>query len=206
MMGFARFMMRRQRNLTFWKLLGSGSGQGFTPNPNWGVYAILCVWSDRTSADAGVAQGVFGRYRARASEFYTVFMAPFATRGQWSGCEPFQVSHPPVTGPIAVMTRATLKPRAIPKFWKMEPSVSALVGQNTQMIFKIGLGEKPFVQQMTFSIWPDVTPMAAFARGCGAHAEAISRVRAQDMFAEELYARFAITGSNGSWCGCDPLG
>lgn len=206
MMGVARFLIRRQPNVTFWKLLGSGSGEGFTPKPNWGVYAILCVWSDRHSADAGLATGVFGWYRARAVEHYTVFMVPFASRGQWSGCEPFKVSHPTVVGPVAVMTRATLKPVAIPQFWKMEPQVSARVRQNTQMIFKIGLGEKPFVQQMTFSIWPDLKPMVAFARGCGAHANAISQVRAKNMFAEELYARFAITGSQGSWFGCDPLG
>ena len=206
MMGFARFFMGRHENLTFWKLLGSGSGQGFTPKPNWGVYAILCVWTDRPSAELGLSKSLFGRYRSHASEHYTVFMAPFATRGQWSGREPFQISHPPVVGPVAVMTRATLKPRAIPKFWKMEPFVSALVGQNESMIFKIGLGEKPFLQQMTFSIWPDLAPMVAFARGCGAHADAISQVRAKDMFAEELYARFAITGSHGSWSGCDPLG
>ncbi|MDT8329275.1 MAG: spheroidene monooxygenase, partial [Roseovarius sp.] len=41
MMGAARLSMGRIPGIGFWKLLGSGTGEGFTPIPNTGVYAIL---------------------------------------------------------------------------------------------------------------------------------------------------------------------
>ena len=50
MMGLARQKLKKLNNLRFWKLLGSGTDQGFTPIPNLGVYAILCVWD--TSEEA----------------------------------------------------------------------------------------------------------------------------------------------------------
>ena len=45
------------------------------------------------------------------------------------------------------------------------------------MLFKIGIGEVPLLQQVTFSIWPDTASMAAFARADGPHARAIRAVR-----------------------------
>ena len=67
MMGLARPAMARVRDLSFWKLCGSGTEEGFTPKPNFGVYAILCVWPDRAVAEARLNETwVFRRYRRRA--------------------------------------------------------------------------------------------------------------------------------------------
>jgi spheroidene monooxygenase len=46
--------------------------------------------------------------------------------------------------------------------------------------------------------------MARFSRGCP-HAEAVRAVREGDWFAEELYARFHVTGTAGTWGGACPL-
>jgi spheroidene monooxygenase len=73
------------------------------------------------------------------------------------------------------------------------------------VIFKIGIGEVPWLQQVTFSIWPDSATMAAFARSDGAHAQAIRAVREGGWFREELYARFRVLGDVGSWNGASPL-
>ena len=62
-----------------------------------------------------------------------------------------------------------------------------------------------WLQQVTFSIWPDVASMAAFARGGGCHGSAIHAVREGGWFREELYARFRILGEAGSWNGGSPL-
>ena len=43
-----------------------------------------------------------------------------------------------------------------------------------------------------------------FARS-GPHADAIRAVREGDWFAEELYARFRVTGAEGRWAGQAPL-
>ena len=71
-------------------------------------------------------------------------------------------------------------------------------------MFKIGIGEVPLLHQVTFSVWPDTASMAAFARR-GPHAEAIRAVRDEGWFNEELYARFRLTGTAGTWQGRDPL-
>ena len=48
--------------------------------------------------------------------------------------------------------------------------------------------------------------MSAFARSPdGPHAKAIRAVREGGWFKEELYARFTVLGSAGTWEGRDPL-
>ena len=49
-MGMARLLMPRVKGLTFWKLMGTGAGDGFSTKPNFGVYTIMCVWEDEASA------------------------------------------------------------------------------------------------------------------------------------------------------------
>lgn len=205
MMGIARLSLPRIAGLQFWKLCGSGTGEGFTPVPNTAVYAILTVWADAKRAkEAQQHEAIFTRYRAKASEHWTVFLTPYATRGAWSGATPFIAEEPPETGPIAALTRATVRPGNALKFWKRVPHISDMIGQDTKVLFKIGIGEVPFFHQITFSIWPDAQSMAAFARGEGPHAQAIRAVRDGNWFQEELYARFRITGETGSWEGKTP--
>ncbi|MEM1372618.1 MAG: spheroidene monooxygenase, partial [Pseudomonadota bacterium] len=50
MMGLARPAMARVEDIGFWKLCGSGTGEGFTPVPNTSVYAILASWPDLETA------------------------------------------------------------------------------------------------------------------------------------------------------------
>ena len=45
-MGFARKKLKNIKEISFFKLFGSGTGEGFTPYPNTSVYAILSVWND----------------------------------------------------------------------------------------------------------------------------------------------------------------
>ena len=68
-MGLARQAMARTPDIGFWKLCGSGTGQGFTPLPNTAVYAILATWPDHATATARVANApIFQRYRTHAAE------------------------------------------------------------------------------------------------------------------------------------------
>jgi spheroidene monooxygenase len=207
MMGLARPSMARVKGLTFWKLCGSGTGEGFTPKPNTGVYGMLCVWPDENTARRSLASaGIFRRYRSHASETWTIFMSPVSARGEWSGVSPFSVEDNGHSGPLAALTRATLRPRALLRFWRRVPDISQVIGQDSNVAFKIGIGEVPLFHQVTFSIWPDTSTMAAFARDkSGPHAQAIAAVREGNWFREELYARFRIIGDEGSWNGKSPL-
>ena len=207
-MGLARLSLRHEDQARFWKLCGSGTGHGFTPRPNWGVWSILAVWPDLATAEDRVALNpVWQRWRARAQESWTVYMNPISARGTWAGANPFVPDTPAATtvGPLAALTRATVKPSRALRFWNRVPGISDVIGTDPNVAFKIGIGEVPLLHQVTFSIWPDTASMAAFARGDGPHGRAIRAVREGNWFAEELYARFQLLGSEGTWQGRDPL-
>ncbi|MEY4697993.1 MAG: hypothetical protein RIT14_2421 [Pseudomonadota bacterium] len=216
-MGLSRPALSREADLIFWKLCGSGTGEGFTPRPNFGVWAILAVWPDLATAQDRVAQApVWRGWRGHAAESWTVFLQPLSARGAWAGQSPFTPDAapdgapdappvPPPDAPLAVLTRATVKPAHALRFWSRVPSISAVIGRDPNVAFKIGIGEVPLFHQVTFSIWPDAQSMAEFARGDGPHGRAIRAVRAGAWFREELYARFAVVGTAGTWQGADPL-
>jgi spheroidene monooxygenase len=204
MMGGARWPLSRTADIGFWKLCGSGTGEGFTPVPNTAVYAILATWPDIATAQARSKSGIFTRYQKRAAEHWTVFLQPQTARGQWAGQTPFTPSAAQSSGPLAALTRATIKPSILARFWGRVPNISAKIGSDTNVMFKIGIGEVPMLHQVTFSIWPSEAAMAAFAR-TGPHAEAIRAVRAEGWFREELYARFAVHSDAGTWGGISPL-
>ena len=206
MMGVARPFMARVPDIGFWKLCGSGVGEGFTPIPNTAVYAILCTWPDADTARTRIKNApIFRRYHRRAAEAWTVFLSPVSARGRWSGVAPFEKGGRPAPGPLAALTRATLKPSVALKFWQHVPDISNVIGADTNVVFKIGIGEVPWFQQVTFSIWPDAPSMDAFARGNGPHQRAIDAVREGKWFREELYARFSVVGDSGTWGGTSPL-
>lgn len=206
MMGLARRAMSQVPDIGFWKLCGSGTGEGFTPLPNTGVYAILASWPDEATARAQTRDAaIYRRYRARAAETWTVFLKTASARGAWSGRNPFHATGEALSGPLAALTRATIKPSMALKFWRRVPDISTMVGSDRNVAFKIGIGEVPLLHQITFSIWPDAEAMAGFARTNGPHAAAIRAVRDGNWFSEELYARFAILGDAGSWGGQSPL-
>jgi spheroidene monooxygenase len=205
-MGAARLSFWRMPDVGFWKLCGSGTGEGFTPRPNWGVWAILAVWPDAATARRRVqTEAVYRRWRARAGESWTLYLNPLSARGRWSGVEPFAPTPQEPDGPIAALTRASIRPARALRFWDRVPDISAVIGQDPNVIFKIGVGEVPLLHQVTFSIWPDAASMAAFARGGGPHGQAIRAVREGNWFKEELYARFRIAGASGTWGGMNPL-
>jgi spheroidene monooxygenase len=206
MMGRARFDLPKVQGIGFWKLCGSGTGEGFTPVPNTAVYAILATWPDEQTARKQTTEApVFQAYRRKSCEDWTIILETASARGVWSGKSPFSPTGRAITGPLAALTRATVKPSVAMKFWQRVPDISRMIGTDRNVAFKIGIGEVPLLHQVTFSIWPDTSSMAAFARENGPHAAAIRAVRDGNWFAEELYARFAILGETGSWNGTSPL-
>lgn len=201
-MGLARRPLARMPGVGFVKLMGAGTGEGFTPIPDTGAVVVLTTWPDLHAARrAHAEQAPLTRLAARAAEVCTIHLAPINAWGAWSGRMPFHATPAPAPGPVAALTRATIRPAALWKFWRHEPNISAAIGDNPDVLFKAGVGEVPWLHQVTFSIWPDTRSMAAFARADGPHARAIAAVRAGNWFAEELYARFAVLEASGAWRG-----
>ncbi|MEM8791376.1 MAG: spheroidene monooxygenase [Pseudomonadota bacterium] len=203
-MGLSRPALSRLRNLQFYKMFGTGTGEGFTPVPNFGVYGLMSVWPDLEIACRRIEEApVFARYRAHAEENCTLYLSAVSSRGAWDGKNPFETDESLPKAPLAVLTRATLRSSALRGFWSQVPEVEARIRDEVRgpLLFKIGMGEVPWLQQVTFSVWSSEEEMVRFAYRSEAHSEAIRNVRRGDWFREELYARFAITGAEGDWEG-----
>jgi spheroidene monooxygenase len=203
-MQFSRGPLKRLPDVGFVKMFGTGTGEGFTPVPNFGVYALMTTWPSLDIARRRLAESaVFQRYRAHALEHATLHLASIASRGLWDGGTPFVTDKAAADGPgmLAVLTRATVKPRHVIAFWRHTPDISETVRGETHMHFKIGMGEVPWLQQVTFSVWDDVAAMKAFAYKSASHGGAVRAVREGGFFAEELYARFRVLAAEGCFGG-----
>jgi spheroidene monooxygenase len=204
-MGAARLPLRLSKQISFFKLFGSGTGEGFTPVPNFGVWAIMAAWPDLVTAERSVSEmPVYRRWRKHSSEQATIFLSAVSCRGSWDGKQPFETGKPGSSlEQMAVLTRATIKKRHVLAFWREQPDISEHVRAQKNLLFKIGVGEVPWFQQVTFSVWNDAEAMKTFAYRSASHGEAAKRVREKGWFKEELYARFQILGAEGRWHGRD---
>ena len=204
-MGFARKKLKKIKQISFFKLFGSGTGEGFTPYPNTSVYAILSVWNNLGEAENNIKEReIFENYRTHSMENWTVFLSPISSRGYWDKTNPFKPNKYEIEikdNMLAALTRATIKPKIMLKFWSKVPAISKVIGNDKNVLFKMGLGEIPWFHQVTFSIWPNAETMSDFARKDGPHAKAIQSVREGNWFSEELYARFEVKKAIGKWSG-----
>lgn len=206
-MQLARGPLRRLPGIGFHKLFGSGSGASFHPRPNFGVYAVLATWPTLEHARAVLGDApVFRRYREHAAETFTAYLTPTHAAGFWDRQEPFEVrAQHEQPRPLGVLTRATIRARGLLDFWKSVPGVSDSLVAEHGAHFAIGLGEIPWLHQVTFSIWPDVETMHRFAYKSGAHAQAIRSAKSRGWFKEDLFARFAVLDCEGTWHGAAPI-
>ncbi len=207
-MGFAPTKLKSVEGLRFWKLLGSGHGSGFSLRPNWSRYGLLAVWESADAADLFFAKSsLIQEYRHHAEEIWTVRLLPIQAHGSWSGVNPFLPVASTVArdGPIAVLTRATIRWSRLAAFWSAVPSTSQAIDGANGLIASIGVGEAPFFRQATFSLWRNEAAMKAFAYSTVEHREAMRRTRDEGWYKEELFARFIPIASEGAWNGRDPF-
>ena len=206
-MAFARPQLARIPGIRFWKLLGSGYGSGFSLRPNWARYGLLVVWENVDAMESFFSHStLMHAYRLHADEIWTVRLQPLEVHGRWSGVDPFFSLAPPIkTGPIAVLTRATIRLNRLRAFWNAVPATSQAIVRAAGLLASVGLGEAPLFRQATFSLWRSVGDMEAFAFRTAAHREAMRRTRDENWYCEELFARFAPVASEGTWNGRDPL-
>lgn len=200
-MQFGHIHFRHIDGLSFYKLLGSGGGNGFSLKPNFGTYGLLCVWDTEAQArDFFSNNSFFLRYRDKSSKLLTIYLQTIQSHGSWSGKQPFvNVVQGEVEGGIAVITRATIKFRYLCRFWREVPSVSASIDEAVGRVMSIGIGEWPIIQQATFSIWENSEQMMAYAYRSKLHNEVIKKTRELGWYSEELFARFRILKTEGAW-------
>jgi hypothetical protein len=207
MMQFAHKPLSRIKGLQVYKLMGSGKA-GFNPLPDWTVYSLLQVWDSEADALVFFSRSeLMSRYRKKSSEQWTIYMKGIMAKGAWSGKKPFDKSDAlDAENPlISVITRATIKSNYFFKFWKYVPTSQAPLAGNKGLIYTKGIGEVPFLQMATFSIWKDKASLMDFAYNSKEHQTAIKKTRDLDWYKEELFSRFQPYKSVGRWGGKNPL-
>ncbi|QLG44167.1 DUF3291 domain-containing protein [Costertonia aggregata] len=207
MMQFAHKALKKSLGLQTYKLMGSGK-EGFNPFPDWSVYALLQIWEDEAAANTFFEHSnLMKRYRHKSCERWTLFMKNIKADGKWAGSNPFEKSTS-LDGQnpyIAVITRATIKPKLFFKFWRYVPVSQQPLSRNKGLVYTKGIGEVPFLQMATFSLWQNTESLMSFAYKSKEHQVAIKKTRALDWYKEELFSRFQPYRSIGKWQGKNPL-
>jgi heme-degrading monooxygenase HmoA len=206
-MAIHRLPMLMQKGCSFYKLLGSGHNGTFDLQPDWQQWGLLACWDSKEDFDRFYNHSFISAWwKILGSEGWTVICTPLQSHGKWDGKEPFgDPVNPAYTGPIAVLTRATIKISKLKNFWSHVDEVASLMTSAPGYVTSFGIGEAPVYRQATFSIWQSLDDVKAFAYKSRQHAEVIKLTRSEGWYSEELFARFIPLESFGSLHGKDPL-
>lgn len=201
-----RFGLGKTSGLRFAKLLGTGSGETFTPrDADPGHWAALTVWDDDVAARSFESGRVVGAWGELAHERLRVTMAPLSSRGRWAGAEPFgapQVERS--DGPVVAITRARIRTSRSLQFWRAAPAVSADLQGSPGLRMSLGIGEAPVGLQGTVSLWDSAASLVDFAYRRAPHLDVVRRTATEGWYAEELFARFAVRDLDGTYRGVSP--
>ncbi|WP_422774034.1 monooxygenase [Plantactinospora sp. WMMC1484] len=207
-----RRRLRALPGVRFGKLLGTGTGDGFGPtDADLTRWAALVVWADPRQAAAFGESPVGRAWRRVAVAEARLDLRPLASRGRWSGVEPFGVPRPPTEdtlrapspatgartttardGHVLALTRARLRPSRAGTFWRAVPPVAAALRDAPGLLARFGVGEAPLGWQGTVSVWRNATYLRRFAYRSPEHCAAIDRTSSARWYAEELFARFEV--------------
>jgi hypothetical protein len=195
-MAVDRFTLSHSKNVGFYKSLGTGKGETFTPADantlRWGLIAQV---HDLESFDQSL---VVQRWRKNSVNEFRAVLEPISSHGKWAGKEPFVATAKDWTGPVAAITRARIKWHQNFRFWSSVPPVTMSLKSAPGLISAIGIGEAPIGLQGTFSLWESAAAIREFAYKGAAHQKAIADTATYNWYSEELFARFAVKDVRGS--------
>lgn len=187
--------------------MGSGHNGTFDLQPDWQQWALLATWNSQQDFDKFYNTSfIAGWWKFFNTEQWTLLCEPIQSHGKWDGDDPF--AGKPIndyTGPVAVLTRATIRISKLKGFWSSVDAVANMMTSAKGYITSFGIGEAPVYRQATFSIWESVDDVKAFAYRSREHAEVIKKTRDENWYSEELFARFKPIASFGTIKGQDPL-
>ena len=185
--------LRALPGVRFAKLLGTGTGTSFgAGDADLTRYAALVAWDGETTPGE-----VDRRWAPIAAARARIDLTPIASRGRWSGVEPFTPAGGRPDGPVLALTRARLRPSRMLTFWRAVPPVVREVAAAPGLLARFGVGEAPIGWQGTVSVWRDAADLTRFAYRQPQHRAVIARTPADRWYAEELFARFAVRDVQG---------
>ncbi len=206
-MAIFRLPLMLNRNISFFKLMGSGKNGTFDIVPDLQQWALLVAlkpeFSLHSSAESlmDTAHGKFinGWYKFFGAKQCTIVLEPIEGNGLWDkkevfGALPKSTDH---EGLIAVLTRATIRLSKVKSFWKNVAYAAGPLSTSPGFITSVGIGEIPWIKQATFSIWESKQSMKNYAYQTRQHAEIMRKTRKEDWYAEEMFIRFKVLAASG---------
>jgi heme-degrading monooxygenase HmoA len=191
--------------LAFWRLLGTGRGAETGLSIDLRRIALFAVWEDEAHLDGFLTRSVTAERWRRAEESWHVRLRALGGHGSWRGVDVLDGLATGVDdGPIAVLTRADVRPGAWWRFGRAGPPVSRELQRADGLLDAVGIGEAPIGRLATFSLWRSIDHVRTFHRS-PRHLDVVRRTRRERWYGEELFARFQPYASQGTWDGRDPV-
>lgn len=201
-----RLRLRGTRGLVFWRLLGTGRGSDTAPSIDTRRRALFAVWDDEEDLARFVDGSAVARRSTQAEEVWHVRLRGLGGHGTWRGFDVLgSIDRGAAGGPLAIITRANVRWRSWPAFWRAGRPVSDELQGASGLLGALGMGEAPVGRLGTFSLWRSAEDAGRYANSTR-HAAVVRRTRREDWYGEELFARFEPYASSGTWDGDDPLG
>ena len=203
-MAILRLPLWLNRNCRFWKLMGSGKDAQVDLAPDFKHWAIITTWDNEEDCDKFYASSFSIKwFRFFGYEEFTILLKPLSSHGLWSGKEPFKsnVNHKIDQGRIAVITRAKIRFSKLKEFRQNIKRAADQMRISDGFILSAGVGENPFLDQATFSIWENAESMKNYAYKSFDHADIIKLTRERQWYSEDLFARFEILKMEGIFNG-----
>jgi hypothetical protein len=203
-MAILRIPLWFNKDCKFWKLMGSGKDGQVDLAPDFKHWAIITTWDNKAHCyEFYVNSFPMKWFRFFGFEAFTVLLKPLSAHGLWSGKEPFKVgsNYQPATEKIAVITRARIKSNKLKEFRSNIKRAADQMKKSEGFVLSAGVGENPFLDQATFSIWENAETMKNYAYKSFDHADIIKLTRERKWYSEDLFARFEILELTGVFNG-----
>ena len=197
--------LRGVAGLQFAKVMGSGFEGGFGLRPSASRQGVFALFGSEAEADHFIDHSaVVAAYRTRSRELCVAKLRAWSCRGSWNGVSlsacGYLPASGPANGPVAALTRASIRLPKARAFWRMAPAAQDSLAAAPGCRLAAGLGEAPLLRQATFSIRDSVQAMDAYARS-GAHMDAIRAAQRGAYFSESMFVRFTPLLLRGTWLG-----
>ena len=205
-MAVLRLPLWLNKKCRFWKLMGSGKNAQVDLSPNYKHWAVLTTWENQTDCDAFYRNSFTIKwFNFFGAESCTILLKPLSSHGLWSKKEPFKADEVKTnhTGKIAVITRAAIHFNKLKEFRQNTKRAANAMRTAPGFILSAGIGENPFFDQATFSIWKNAESIKNYAYKTFDHADVIKLTRERKWYKEELFARFQIINAYGALNGVD---
>lgn len=198
-MALFRIVLWKNKNFHFYKLMGSGKNGTFDIHPDWLQWCVLVVVKDDKHIN------YLPVFITKYWQFFKVkkmqiVLEPYMGHGTWDGKKCFGNEYNAIkkNNPIAVLTRASIRPSKLKQFWKHVPLVAKTMSGASGLIQSFGVGEVPFIKQATLSIWEDEVSIKNFAYAMQEHKLVVQKTRSEDWYSEDMFTRFNVLDIKGS--------